>query len=273
MGDTEDEKLERWEAGKTKMSKSNPITAVGISDPPLIMFGKLLSIDDSLAATWPQLLLGVDFPEGLDARDAKILLAHLVTIEYHGKEIADATARIYVALIREIRGTYAWGPPLKGRKRTSFTEFWFWFSGTAWGQGWWKIWHAPKEWELAMKTTAPDSGWWSPLAERHQYPLSPKHVGYHVIISEKMAWSLKSLVAKCMRISGNDAHRHIIENRVRWHGMICTDPKEEVHAWWSLDDALEVGHQHFVFRCQYENFITWNEALSDMPSRQSGQRM
>ena len=74
--------------GVNKMSKSLG-NYVGVSEPPAEMFGKLMSISDTLMARYYLLLLGEDVP-AIHPMDAKKQLASRIVGRYHGGEAAQA---------------------------------------------------------------------------------------------------------------------------------------------------------------------------------------
>ncbi len=74
--------------GVQKMSKSLG-NYVGVSEPPETVFGKLMSITDTLMERYYLLLLGEDLPEG-HPMDAKKQLAFRLTALYHSREAAEA---------------------------------------------------------------------------------------------------------------------------------------------------------------------------------------
>ncbi|MEZ0254911.1 MAG: tyrosine--tRNA ligase [Chthoniobacter sp.] len=74
--------------GVQKMSKSLG-NYVGVSEAPSEMFGKLMSITDTLMARYYLLLLGEDVPEG-HPMDAKKQLARRIVERYHGTEAGNA---------------------------------------------------------------------------------------------------------------------------------------------------------------------------------------
>jgi len=76
--------------GVAKMSKSMPEHAIGITDPPDEMYGKLLSIPDELVPKYAGLLLDEPMPDGLGARDAKHYLSESITSMYFGDAVAHA---------------------------------------------------------------------------------------------------------------------------------------------------------------------------------------
>lgn len=71
--------------GVKKMSKSYG-NYVGVNDAPQEMFGKLMSISDTLMARYYQLLLGESLDPSAHPMDAKKLLAEKLTARYHGSE-------------------------------------------------------------------------------------------------------------------------------------------------------------------------------------------
>ena len=77
--------------GERKMSKSYG-NHVGITEPPEEIYGKTLSIPDSLLDEWYGLLLGEPPPADLGPRDAKHALARALVARFHGEEAAAAAA-------------------------------------------------------------------------------------------------------------------------------------------------------------------------------------
>jgi len=97
--------------GVQKMSKSLG-NYVGIDEPPPIMFGKLMSLPDSLMLRYYELLsdispddlakLARDLESGAKhPRDAKEELAREITARYHGAAAAEQAAREFVKVFRE----------------------------------------------------------------------------------------------------------------------------------------------------------------------------
>lgn len=78
--------------GVKKMSKSYG-NYVGVSDPPQEMFGKLMSVSDTLMDRYYLLLLGESRDPGGHPMEAKKTLAEKLTARYHGAE-AGAAARV-----------------------------------------------------------------------------------------------------------------------------------------------------------------------------------
>jgi tyrosyl-tRNA synthetase len=74
--------------GVQKMSKSLG-NYVGVSEPPTDMFGKLMSITDTLMARYYLLLLGEDVPD-IHPMEAKKQLARRLVERYHGTEAGNA---------------------------------------------------------------------------------------------------------------------------------------------------------------------------------------
>ena len=73
--------------GVNKMSKSLG-NYVGVSEPPSEMFGKLMSISDTLMKRYYLLLLSEDMPEAIHPMDAKKQLATRIVERYHSAEAA-----------------------------------------------------------------------------------------------------------------------------------------------------------------------------------------
>jgi tyrosyl-tRNA synthetase len=73
--------------GVQKMSKSFS-NQVGITEPPDEMYGKTLSIPDSLLAGWYDVLLGSAPPDDASPRDAKRALARALVARFHGAAAA-----------------------------------------------------------------------------------------------------------------------------------------------------------------------------------------
>jgi tyrosyl-tRNA synthetase len=74
--------------GREKMSKSLG-NHIGVTDAPRDVYGRTMSIPDSLLAQWYQLLLGRPLETGADPLKAKRALAHELTAIYNGTEAAD----------------------------------------------------------------------------------------------------------------------------------------------------------------------------------------
>src|SRR5580658_8841734 len=81
--------------GVNKMSKSLG-NYVGVSEPPTEMFGKLMSINDTLMARYYLLLLGENVP-GIHPMDAKKQLATRIVERYHGAAAAQAALEDFTA--------------------------------------------------------------------------------------------------------------------------------------------------------------------------------
>jgi tyrosyl-tRNA synthetase len=75
--------------GVKKMSKSYG-NYVGVNDAPQEMFGKLMSVSDTLMARYYQLLLGETLDPAVHPMDAKKSLAEKLTGRYHGTEAGQA---------------------------------------------------------------------------------------------------------------------------------------------------------------------------------------
>jgi tyrosyl-tRNA synthetase len=72
--------------GVEKMSKSKG-NAIGISEPPRDMFGKVMSISDGLMAAWYPALLGTQASMG-DPNRSKQELAERLVDRFHGASVA-----------------------------------------------------------------------------------------------------------------------------------------------------------------------------------------
>jgi tyrosyl-tRNA synthetase len=85
--------------GVAKMSKSQG-NAIGITETPKEMYGKLLSIPDGLTAKYAALLLDAPLDPTLGPRDAKHALARALVTRYLGgkaaKEAAEEFERVFV---------------------------------------------------------------------------------------------------------------------------------------------------------------------------------
>src|SRR5438045_2649867 len=73
--------------GKQKMSKSLA-NYVALNDPPVEMFGKLMSISDELMARYFLLLLSRELPKGEHPLEAKKKLAAEIVATYYSREVA-----------------------------------------------------------------------------------------------------------------------------------------------------------------------------------------
>ena len=96
--------------GVVKMSKSYPEHCISLTDSAKDMFGKLMSIPDTLITRYYSLLTDVDQSElvkmdkeiesgSINPRDIKMKLAHLITEEYHGKEAADKAQEEFINVV------------------------------------------------------------------------------------------------------------------------------------------------------------------------------
>src|SRR5947209_7577926 len=74
--------------GKQKMSKSLA-NYVALNDPPVEMFGKLMSISDELMARYYLLLLSRELPKDEHPLEAKKLLATKIVATYHSRDAAN----------------------------------------------------------------------------------------------------------------------------------------------------------------------------------------
>lgn len=95
--------------GQVKMSKSKH-NYIGITDTPNDMFGKVMSISDSLMWDWYDLLslksnaaiaqLKKECEEGRNPRDAKVLLAKEIVARFHTESAANAAEEEFNARFR-----------------------------------------------------------------------------------------------------------------------------------------------------------------------------
>lgn len=96
--------------GLVKMSKTYPEHCISLTDSAKDMFGKLMSIPDTLILKYYTLLTDVDdivlkeiesklIDQTSNPRDLKMELAHLITEEYHGKEDADNAQKEFINVV------------------------------------------------------------------------------------------------------------------------------------------------------------------------------
>ena len=96
--------------GVVKMSKTYPEHCISLTDSAKDMFGKLMSIPDTLITRYYSLL--TDLPQAelekmdeeiasysINPRDIKMALAHMITEEYHGKEGADKAQEDFINVV------------------------------------------------------------------------------------------------------------------------------------------------------------------------------
>ncbi|MBY0450084.1 MAG: tyrosine--tRNA ligase [Cyanobacteria bacterium] len=101
--------------GKVKMSKSYPEHCINLTDTPEDMFGKVMSIPDTLLDRYHQLLTPLTEeqreqqqalmllpPEegGINPRDVKAYLAKWIITQYHGQEVADTAEAAFIKQFR-----------------------------------------------------------------------------------------------------------------------------------------------------------------------------
>lgn len=96
--------------GLVKMSKTYPEHCISLTDSANDMFGKLMSIPDTLIPKYYDLLTDIT-PEDLKSieeqlesgnvnpRNIKLQLAHTITEEYHGKENADKAQEEFINVV------------------------------------------------------------------------------------------------------------------------------------------------------------------------------
>lgn len=96
--------------GVVKMSKTYPEHCISLTDSAKDMFGKLMSIPDTLITRYYSLLTDVPLAElvkmdeqiasnSVNPRDIKMKLAHIITEEYHGKEGADKAQEDFINVV------------------------------------------------------------------------------------------------------------------------------------------------------------------------------
>ena len=88
--------------GVKKMSKSLG-NYVGVSEPALDQFGKLMSISDQLMARYYELVLGRDLPKDANPLEAKKQLGFEIVQTYHSSAIAEKTLSDWNARFSEKR--------------------------------------------------------------------------------------------------------------------------------------------------------------------------
>jgi tyrosyl-tRNA synthetase len=86
--------------GERRMSKSLG-NYIGVSEPPAEIYGKTLSIPDSVVPLYYELLLGRPVPEEVGPRDAKRALARDLVAEFHDGAAAEAAEREFDRVHRE----------------------------------------------------------------------------------------------------------------------------------------------------------------------------
>ena len=96
--------------GVVKMSKTYPEHCISLTDSAKDMFGKLMSIPDTLITRYYSLLTDVEQSElvkmdkeiesgSINPRDIKMKLAHMITEEYHGKNGADKAQEDFINVV------------------------------------------------------------------------------------------------------------------------------------------------------------------------------
>ncbi len=96
--------------GVVKMSKTYPEHCISLTDSPKDMFGKLMSIPDTLITRYYSLLTDVSQEElvkmdeqiasnSINPRDIKMKLAYMITEEYHGKDGADKAQEDFINVV------------------------------------------------------------------------------------------------------------------------------------------------------------------------------
>lgn len=96
--------------GVVKMSKTYPDHCISLTDSAKDMFGKLMSIPDTLITRYYSLLTDIPQAElvemdkqiesnSINPRDIKMKLAHMITEEYHGKDGADKAQADFINVV------------------------------------------------------------------------------------------------------------------------------------------------------------------------------
>lgn len=96
--------------GQVKMSKTYPEHCISLTDSANDMFGKIMSIPDTLIIKYYELLTDTPNSEikeiynqlentSTNPRDIKLKLAHTITEEYHGKEGADKAQETFINVV------------------------------------------------------------------------------------------------------------------------------------------------------------------------------
>ncbi len=96
--------------GLVKMSKTYPEHCISLTDSPKDMFGKLMSIPDTLITRYYELLTDISDEElkvideqiktnAINPRDIKLKLAHTITEEYHGLAGADKAQEEFINVV------------------------------------------------------------------------------------------------------------------------------------------------------------------------------
>lgn len=96
--------------GVVKMSKTYPEHCISLTDSAKDMFGKLMSIPDTLITRYYELLTDISDEElksidesiksnSINPRDIKLKLAHTITEEYHGKDDADKAQAEFINVV------------------------------------------------------------------------------------------------------------------------------------------------------------------------------
>ena len=96
--------------GVVKMSKTYPEHCISLTDSAKDMFGKLMSIPDTLITRYYELLTDISDEElksideiiksnSINPLDIKLKLAHTITEEYHGKDGADKAQAEFINVV------------------------------------------------------------------------------------------------------------------------------------------------------------------------------
>ncbi len=86
--------------GLVKMSKTYPEHCISLTDSPKDMYGKLMSISDTLMDKYYTLLTDLKFNKENNPRDEKMRLAYEITKLYNGKEAADKAQNDFINVVQ-----------------------------------------------------------------------------------------------------------------------------------------------------------------------------
>lgn len=86
--------------GLVKMSKTHPEHCISLTDSPKDMYGKLMSISDTLMNKYFMLLVDIKYNKENNPRDEKMRLAYEITKMYNGVEAADKAQNDFINVIQ-----------------------------------------------------------------------------------------------------------------------------------------------------------------------------
>ncbi len=87
--------------GQVKMSKTYPEHCISFTDSARDMYGKLMSIPDTLMEKYYTLLCDLDFNKDNNPRDEKMRLAYTIVEMYKGKEQADDAQNEFINVVQK----------------------------------------------------------------------------------------------------------------------------------------------------------------------------